>query len=51
MAILKDFMLEIQSPITGNKYGSQEENIKLMQEFCLHVISKYFDGIVKDISK
>lgn len=51
MAILKDFMLRLESPETGKVYGEEEENMKIMQEFCLHVASKYFDEIVRDISK
>ena len=49
MAILQDFMVELESPITGKVYGSKEENMEMMKEFCLHITSKYFDEIVKDI--
>ena len=51
MSVLKDFMLRLESPETRKLYGGEEENIKMMQEFCLHIASKYFDAIVKDISK
>ena len=51
IAILKDFMFDIQSPLTEKHFGSKEENIQMMQEFCLHVITKYFDNIVRDITK
>lgn len=49
MAILQDFMVELESPVTGKTYGSKEENMEMMKEFCLHIASKYFDEIVKDI--
>ncbi len=49
MAILQDFMVQLQSPITGKKYGTNEENKQMMKEFCLHIASRYFDDIVKDI--
>ena len=51
MSVLKDFMLRLESPETRKLYGGEEENIKMMQEFCLHIASKYFDAIVRDISK
>ena len=49
MAILQDFMVQLESPLTGNIYGGKEENMEMMKEFCLHIVSKYFDEIVKDI--
>ena len=49
MAILQDFMVQVESPLTGKIYGGKEENMEMMKEFCLHIISKYFDEIVKDI--
>ena len=49
MAILQDFMVQLESPIAGKIYGEKEENIAMMKEFCLHIVSKYFDEIVKDI--
>ena len=49
MAILQDFMVELESPIAGKTYGSKEENMEMMKKFCLHIASKYFDEIVKDI--
>ena len=49
MAILQDFMVELESPLTGKVYGSKEENMEMMKEFCLYIASKYFDEIVKDI--
>ena len=49
MAILQDFMVELESPFTGKIYGGKEENMEMMKEFCLHIASKYFDEIVKDI--
>lgn len=51
MAVLQDFMVQLESPITGTIYGGTDENMEMMKEFCLHIISKYFDEIVKDISK
>lgn len=51
MALLQDFMVQLESPLTGNIYGSKEENTEMMKEFCLHIISKYLDEIVRDISK
>ena len=48
-AILQDFMMKIQSP-DGYVYGTEDENKEMMKEFCLHIVSKYFDDIVKDIS-
>ncbi len=49
MAILQDFMIQLQSPLTGKTYGSKEENMDMMMEFCLHIASKHFDEILKDI--
>ncbi len=49
MAILQDFMVQLESPLTGKIYGGKEENMEMMKEFCLHIVSKYFDEIVKDI--
>ncbi len=49
MASLQDFMMQLESPLTGKKYGTQEENAEMLKEFCLHIVSKYFDEIVKDI--
>lgn len=49
MAILQDFMVQLESPLTGKIYGGKEENMDMMKEFCLHITSKYFDEIVKDI--
>lgn len=51
MALLKGFMIELQSPVTGEISGGNEENMEMMKEFCLHVVLKYFDEIVRDISK
>ena len=51
MAILQDFMIQIESPLTGKIYGSKKENMEMMEEFCLHIISKYFDEIIRDITK
>lgn len=51
MAILKNFMLQLESPETGTLYGTEKENTVMMQEFCLHIASKYFDEIVRDISE
>ena len=48
MALLQDFMVQLESPITGKIYGGKEENMEMMKEFCLHIVSKYFDEIVKD---
>lgn len=49
MAILQDFMVQLESPLTGTIYGGKEENLDMMKEFCLHIVSKYFDEIVKNI--
>ncbi|MBQ8611346.1 MAG: helix-turn-helix transcriptional regulator [Oscillospiraceae bacterium] len=49
MAILQDFMVQLDSPLTGTIYGGKEENLDMMKEFCLHIVSKYFDEIVKNI--
>ena len=51
MTILQDFMVELESHISGKIYGGKEENREMMKEFCLHIVSKYFDEIVKDIVK
>ena len=40
MAILQDFMVQLESPLTGQVYGGKEENMELMKEFCLHIVSK-----------
>lgn len=50
MAVLKDFMLKLESPVTGAVYGSTEENTEMMKEFCLHVAAKYFEEIVKEVA-
>ena len=50
-AILNDFMLKLQSPLTGQSYGGKDENLDMMKEFCLHIITKYLDEIVRDIVK
>lgn len=49
MAILQDFMVQLESPLTGKVYGGEKENMEMMKEFCLHIVSKYFDEIVKEI--
>lgn len=49
MAILQDFIVQLESPLTGKIYGGKEENMEMMKEFCLHLVSKYFDEIVRDI--
>lgn len=49
LAILQDFMQELESPVTGKIYGGREENMEMMKEFCLHIASKYFDEIVNDV--
>ena len=51
MAVLQDFMMQLESPLTSKTYGSKEENMEMMKEFCLHIASKYFDEIVQDIIK
>jgi len=51
MAILQDFMLQLESPLTGKIYGTKEENMDMMKQFCLHVASKYLEEIIKDIVK
>lgn len=50
LSILKSFMQQLDSPATGAVYGSSEENSELMKEFCLHVASKYFEEIVKELA-
>ena len=49
VAILENFMLELESPLTGKVYGGRKENIEMMKEFCLHITTKYFDEIVSEI--
>ncbi len=49
MAILQDFMVRLDSSVTGKVYGGEKENTEMMKEFCLHIVSKYFDEIVKEI--
>ncbi len=49
MAILQDFIVLLESLLTGKIYGSKKENMEMMKDFCLHIVSKYFDEIVKDI--
>lgn len=51
LAIINDFMVEIQSTFTSKKYGTKEEQKLMKQEFCLHVALKYFDDILRDIAK
>ena len=51
MAVLQNFMMQLESPLTSKTYGSKEENMEMMKEFCLHIASKYFDEIVQDIIK
>lgn len=51
ISVLKDFMLRLESPGTGKLYGGEEDNMKMMQEFCLYIASKYFDEIIRDISE
>ena len=51
MAILQDFMVQLESPLTGTIYGGEKENMEMMKEFCLHITSKYFDEIIRDITK
>lgn len=51
MAVLQEFMVRLESPLTGNLYGSKEENMEMMKEFCLHIVSKYLEEIIKDIAK
>ena len=48
---LKNFMIELESPSTGNIYGNIKENKKMVEDFCLHVVSKYMDEIVRDIAE
>ena len=50
MAILQNFMVQLESSLTGNIYGSEKENKEMMKEFCLHIVSKYFDEIVREIA-
>ena len=38
MAILQDFMVELESPFTGKIYGGKEENMEMMKEFCLFLV-------------
>lgn len=49
MTILQDFMVQLDSPLTGKCYGGKEENMEMMKEFCLHIASKYFDEIIREI--
>ena len=50
MAILQNFMVQLGSPFTGSIYGNEKENKETMKEFCLHIVSKYFDEIVREIA-
>ena len=50
MAVLQNFMVQLESSLTGNIYGSEKENKEMMKEFCLHIVSKYFDEIVREIA-
>lgn len=50
MAILQNFMVQLESPFTGSIYGNEKENKETMKEFCLHIVSKYFDEIVREIA-
>ncbi len=49
--MLKEFMLTLASPITYKRYGDEEETAEMIKEFCLHVIEKSLDEIVRDIVK
>lgn len=49
MTILQDFMVQLDSPLTGKSYGGKEENMEMMKEFCLHIASKYFVEIIREI--
>ena len=51
MLTLKNFMIKVTSPTTGKNYGNDKETTQIMKEFCLHVISKYMDKIIRDITE
>ncbi len=51
MAILQNFMVELESPLSGKKYGTKEENEAMMREFGLYIINRHFDDIIRDICK
>lgn len=51
LSMLDNFMVELESPYTHEKYGSFEENVRLKGDFCLHIATKYFNDIVIDVSK
>lgn len=51
LALLQNFMMELQSPQTGNIYGGESERTEMLRAFCLHVAGRYFEDIVKDITQ
>lgn len=51
LLLLKNFMLELESPFSGKQYGSKEENERMAKEFCLYVINQYLSDIIRDICK
>lgn len=51
LSVLDNFMVELESPYTNEKYGSFDENMNLKADFCLHIATKYFNDIVVDVSK
>lgn len=51
LSVLDNFMIELESPYTHEKYGSFDENMRLKADFCLHIATKYFNDIVVEVSK
>lgn len=49
LSILQDFILAFESPATSLQYGDKNNNVEMIKEFYLHMISKLLDEIVKDI--
>lgn len=49
LLVLNDLMFAVESPVTGQQYGDKEEGLEMIKEFCLHVITKSLDEIVRDI--
>ena len=49
LLVLKDLMFAVESPLTGQQYGDKKEGLEMIKEFCLHVITKSLDEIVRDI--
>ena len=51
LLLLKNLMLEMESPFSGKHYASKEEQERMAKEFCLYIINQYLSDIVRDICK